>query len=324
MIENSGKSISEISEFKLTNSCPDSLAWNSDSNLLAVGGYNLDDAKNQTKSGEVYFLDKDLKVVRCFYEVGAIFDVKWDGDVLYGCNTIGQIIKIENIVEEPKIDTFSVADEDTTLTHINIDSANQKIAATSNKGDLFYTDLETKTNVSTAKISTKMMDTYYETWCCTFFDNNTIFTGSDDSICRRTDVRVSDASSKYLESNKFCERSAGICFIQPAENSENQIILGGYDSHVCVFDIRNSSNPVLDFELPDDGGAWRLLEDKVDNGYIVAGMYSGLHWFNSEAEFVKSYEKYKNGIIYGVEKISSTGEIVYCSFYEKTVGKLKF
>jgi hypothetical protein len=324
MTANSEETISEISEFKLTNSCPDSLAWNSDLNLLAVGGYNLDDAKNQTKSGEIYFLNEDLKVVKYFDEVGAIFDVEWDGNVLYGCNTIGQIIKIENIVENSTVDKFSITDEDTTLTHIKTDSANHKLAATSNKGDLFYTDLETKTNVATAKVSSKMMNTYYETWCCTFFDENTIFTGSDDSICRRTDVRASDSSSKYLYSATFCERSAGICFVQPSKNSENQIILGGYDSHVCLFDIRDSTKPVLDFELPNDGGAWRVFEDTVHNGYVIAGMYSGLHWFNSDGELDKSYEKYKDGIIYGVEDISSTGEIVYCSFYEKTVGKLKF
>merc|ERR1712157_308980 len=121
-----------MDEFKLKNSCPDSLSWNDDLNLLAIGGYNLDDAKNQTKSGEIYLLNPDLETQHYFDDVGAIFDVKWSGNNLHGCNTIGEIIKINS---DFSVSKFPVTDQDTTLTHIDIND--QNLAATSNKGDLF-------------------------------------------------------------------------------------------------------------------------------------------------------------------------------------------
>ena len=67
--------MTKIKTYDISGSCPDVLVYDKRNEQLIVGGYMLDDAKNQTKSGNV-FVFQDDELVMNFDDVGAIFDLK--------------------------------------------------------------------------------------------------------------------------------------------------------------------------------------------------------------------------------------------------------
>merc|ERR1712071_164696 len=157
----------EAFEFKTKKSCPDSLSYNSKLGLLAVGGYNLDDAQTQTKSGEIYLLKNEpdtheLSEIAYFDDVGAVFDLVWNGNKIYACNTAGEVIVVggdESSLEaggdKREISRTLVGDEGATFTHIRVRDDGAKAVLADDKGSLMVYDVEKQVSVRRKYMNTR-------------------------------------------------------------------------------------------------------------------------------------------------------------------------
>ena len=125
-----------------------------------------------------------------------------------------------------------------------------------------------------------------EGWSVAFDCNDvhTLYTGADDAILKRWDLRCVGAGGGDADdepptdpvataSNRRSHR-AGVCCISPNPTRPHLVATGSYDETARLWDVRNLRMPVAEAEC--GGGVWRLKWHPEEGGLLLAAcMHAG-------------------------------------------------
>lgn len=116
-----------------------------------------------------------------------------------------------------------------------------------------------------------------EGWSVAFdrADPSTLYSGGDDAILKRWDLRTASSDDGDCVATTFNRRShtAGVCCISPHALKPHLVATGSYDEKVRLWDTRNLRQPT--FELGCGGGVWRLKWHPEDASLALAACMHG-------------------------------------------------
>ena len=116
-----------------------------------------------------------------------------------------------------------------------------------------------------------------EGWAVAFdaHDVHTLFSGADDGILKRWDMRVAvNGERPVVTASNRRSHGAGVCCISPSKRHEHLVATGSYDGKARLWDARQMRAPVT--ELDCGGGVWRLKWHPHDPSLLLAAcMHAG-------------------------------------------------
>ncbi|GIL46044.1 hypothetical protein Vafri_3131 [Volvox africanus] len=100
-----------------------------------------------------------------------------------------------------------------------------------------------------------------EAWCTAFHkaEENILFSGADDCYFKAYDIR-SDPASPIFSNRRT--HAAGVCTVSPHPKEHHIVATGSYDEHVRIWDMRNTSKPVVISQV-------LLQDDRLPYVYIL-------------------------------------------------------
>ena len=141
------------------------------------------------------------------------------------------------------------------------DGAEPRVALTSTAGMLFVGALDS----AALRLTHSWQAHELEGWAVAFGTDgpHTLFSGADDGVLRRWDLRAGDAG----ESSPDCpapievaanrrSHGAGVCCISPSLGRPHLLATGSYDEKARLWDARRLRHPLCELEC--GGGVWRL------------------------------------------------------------------
>eukprot|EP00965_Chrysotila_dentata_P176829 5840099-Pleurochrysis_carterae.AAC.2 len=169
-----------------------------------------------------------------------------------------------------------------------------------------------------------------EGWAVAFdpSDDNTVYSGGDDCLFQRWDLRCSlqDGDAPQLTGSNRRSHRAGVCCISPHPTRPFQVATGSYDETFRLWDCRQLKAPV--HEVSCGGGVWRIKWHSLMPEYaLTACMHAGftvLHLDQTGSPSVHAtYIAHGSGtaLAYGVDWVHSEEELIAasCSFYDQAL-----
>ncbi|CAH8494599.1 unnamed protein product [Schistosoma turkestanicum] len=229
---------------------------------------------------------------------------------------------------------------------LSVDSCSDRFVLSDSGGNISVWKIDTS-SCSHPQLIDKWSGHEFEAWCACLnkWNNEIVFTGSDDSKCCVWDLR--EGCKKPLN---IIRHSAGVCSIQNYPNVDYAISTGSYDETLCIWDLRmiqssdkfrtttTTTTPIQKCQF--GGGVWRHKWNSY-NYVIVSAIYDGFavtHLplqkpFNCENEIDSVYKfRSTNGqLAYGIDWLLFNDEmnqtktdfikstVVSCSFYDNTI-----
>ena len=120
-----------------------------------------------------------------------------------------------------------------------------------------------------------------EAWCVAWgggdggASSSLLLSGADDAALKGWDTRESSASPS-LTFTDARTHAAGVTTIAPHPSRPHLLATGSYDEQARLWDTRAPGRPLLTSTLPTGGGAWRLRWHPADPTLLLlAGMHAG-------------------------------------------------
>ena len=108
-----------------------------------------------------------------------------------------------------------------------------------------------------------------EVWITSFDpqDKNVVFSGGDDGILKQWDLRL-QSTKPVMACSEF---EAGVTSMCWNKYDADYMTVGSYDGHVRLFDKRNITHAVSDYDVQNNAGIWRIKYKHNTNYYLNAG-----------------------------------------------------
>ena len=325
---------------------PSVIEYSSGHHLFICGTYQLIDEKSsdiseETKKqvnhrlGDLLLISQTNEIIEeyeCFD--GGVFDLKiiqFNGNeeriISAHSNGFVAIYSIDLFNKLQTIRRYST--ESSLLTCLTIISKELVIVGNS-EGKLVTINLS---DDSTEQLSvTKFSEPIWTLFCHRFFDNYLLFVGSDDSLMRVYcfDDLNEEKLTKLRPIHTISDSNAGITSFGSDYSSDTSLslIVGSYDEFIRFYTIEYMSGEVRvnlknKLHIPESG-IWKIiLRDGFDNTLLVSGMYSSAHLI-VDSKIVQTFDISDNDsdekhLIYGVNCDSQMKNILFASFYDKSV-----
>lgn len=148
----------------------------------------------------------------------------------------------------------------------------------------------------------------FEPWITTFSDENTVWSGGDDCVLKRWDLRSATMTASH---RRF---DGGVTTIAPCPGDENVLAVGSYDARLRLFDVRSLRSPVGELELP--GGIWRTKWRGSE--VLNACMHGGFAVVAVEGDMgMRITTTFPGTLGYGADwSRREDGVVATCSFYD--------
>ena len=164
-----------------------------------------------------------------------------------------------------------------------------RLAVSSTSGKIYVGQLEGGSDLS---LTATWQAHDLEGWAVAFDpkDANTLYTGADDAILKRWDLRAAAEGGEpvALASNRR-SHSAGVCCVAPSRDSEHLVATGSYDERARLWDARQLRAPLC--ETKCDGGVWRLKwHPQRPDVLLGACMHAGFAMLHVGGELVAGAE----------------------------------
>ena len=296
-----------IKRYTAPHNC-DSVEVNPSKSRAFVGMYEYEES-SASRGGGFLIMSSEGELVHNHSTPNyGCLDAKWisDSDIAFACS--------DGLIRTYSTFSNSVSSEVPVVPHpsptntanilMTIDVVKETTAVITAKGELIL--------VKEGQVVTRWEahSPIIESWTCALRpDANLVATGSDDCSLRFWDTR----SQELVLSNTKSHRMGTTCieFL-----GESEVLSGSYDDRIRKFDLRNLSEPILEFK--SIGGIWRLKPTE-SNHLMVAACYGGCQVVDLTdfSPVVSRYVEHES-MAYGIDSISAdTG--VSCSFYDKQI-----
>lgn len=152
--------------------------------------------------------------------------------------------------------------------------------------------------------------------------------GGDDCRMNIWDVRINEEGTYGSSKMQSISRNAGVTSF--LNHKENMLLVGSYDEHLCLYDLRNLKRSIDEINL--NGGIWRIKQSPIDNDILlVACMYQNFSIVECSTsqglKCIGEYNEHKS-ICYGCDwSYHSDDEFQFfatCSFYDHRLSLCRF
>ncbi|KAL9655549.1 hypothetical protein ABK040_002216 [Willaertia magna] len=308
-------------------------------NFITCGTYQLNE-NTKLRDGYLYnyFYNKELNTLQCLQKINTfgIFDLNFNqnNSILSTCHSnysislfsINENDNYLNLLQnfKPNLENNCDNNCDTMFTSLEFFD-NTKFTCSDSNGEISIFRINNNSNI---EILSKYKAHSYESWCSSFFDENTIYSGGDDHLFTIFDIRT----NKVIYKNSKLHES-GICCIVTSNfskylQSENYFLTGSYDENLTCWDNRMLNKEIYKITL-NGGGVWDISIFENENGKINVAcpiMYEGytimeLNRKSGELEvkyrYLPKVESSEISLLcYGIDFINEK-ELITCSFYDK-------
>uniref|UniRef100_A0A915HJ39 methylated diphthine methylhydrolase n=1 Tax=Romanomermis culicivorax TaxID=13658 RepID=A0A915HJ39_ROMCU len=310
-----------------------------DPNFLACGMYQFDEKTNQRLGGiKVFqFFDDNSFVDHSMVECCGIFEMKCLG------NRSGLIAALSDGTcafydfAERKLTNFHTIDVDNNRMLLNLDIFAESIdyysiAVTDNCGGLNLLKFGNDRGFEIVEKWTAFGDnsavSSTEVWTCCFDPESSgcvVVAGAENGQLKIFDQRCSPPSVQYVKNR--CHE-AGVTHVGCSSQNPHEILTGGYDDKLKIWDKRNMNYCVDEMNL--GGGVWRVKFEKLTKAscgprrLLCSCMYNGWALMDIDQSGklkLIEHENYNDQLLYAVDWYPNSDghKFVSCTFYEKTL-----
>ncbi|XP_050298245.1 diphthine methyltransferase isoform X2 [Anthonomus grandis grandis] len=291
-------------------------------NFFVCGTYQLtekQDEQSNRRLGRImlFSIGKNELKLHHSLDTAAVLDQKWCPNLINGLPILG-VVNAERSIEIYKFENkhlhlyarYSFADNGSETLILSLDWSSGKyecqepqLVCSDSKGNVHLLTLTLSGELNLVR---SFHSHEYEAWIVGFYywDINVIFSGGDDSLLLKHDMRCETPDVKIRH------HQAGVTSFHSNKSKEFVVASGSYDEHVHIWDIRNLKKAMSTIKMP--GPLWRLKWDPFCQRFLLAAC---------------SYYEHKN-ISYGadwcfldsteVKEIDSSANVIIgsCSFYD--------
>ncbi|KZV29602.1 hypothetical protein F511_00880 [Dorcoceras hygrometricum] len=313
-------------------------------NVLAASTYVLQEGDRPSRSGSVTLFDVDaddrqLHLIQRL-ETSGIFDIKWspgkgeglgypllaqaDADgwlKIHGLHSNGSEMRAIHLTE-----MCGKCISSSMCLCVNWNPSATSMIIGLSDGSVSVISLQD----SELNILHKWKAHEFELWAACFDVHQPmlVYTGSDDCTFSCWDLR-NDLSKLVFKNTKV--HGMGICCIAKSPTDSNILLTGSYDEQLRIWDVRSTSEPVIESSIGLGGGVWRIKYHPSIAGLVLAAcMHNGfaiLKIKDDQARVVETYDKHSS-LAYGadwqggdsfVDGKRKSSAVATCSFYDRLV-----